>query len=160
MGLKRQPSKKSKADDPRDIRFRILTWIGIIEQLAATKAGRVLRDIDLSFPQFVMLSHFSHRPDEGKTVTEVARALQQPQPGVTKTIAKLCEGGYLEAQPNPEDGRSKTLFLTPAGKRAFRRAVDLFAPVLEPVFRDWDRDDLDRLFADLDRIKIYLDENR
>ena len=53
--------------------FRIVNWIGIIDQLASTEANRVLRPLGLQLPQFVMLNHFSHRPDEARTVTSVAR---------------------------------------------------------------------------------------
>ena len=69
--------------------WRIFNWIGIIDQLATARAEHTLADLKLPFPQFVMLNHFSHRPHEAKTVTAVASALQQPQPGVTKTIQKL-----------------------------------------------------------------------
>ena len=44
--------------------FRIVNWIAIIDQLASTEANRVLRPLGLQLPQFVMLNHFSHRPDE------------------------------------------------------------------------------------------------
>ena len=93
--------------------FRIVNWIGIIDQLASTEANRVLRPLGLQLPQFVMLNRFSHRPDEAKTVTSVARALQQPQPGVTKTVQKLVAKGWLRERSSEGDGRSKLLMLTP-----------------------------------------------
>ena len=61
--------------------WRIFNWIGIINQLSTARASRTLAELKLPFPQFVMLNHFSHRPNEPKTVTSVASALQQPQPG-------------------------------------------------------------------------------
>ena len=69
--------------------FRIVNWIGIIDQLASTEANRTLKPLGLQMPEFVLLTHFSHRPEEARTVTGVARALQQPQPGVTKNVQKL-----------------------------------------------------------------------
>ena len=75
--------------------FRIVNWIGMINQLATTEGNRVLKAIGLALPLFVMLNHFSHRPDEARTVTSIARALQQPQPGVPKTVQKLVALGFL-----------------------------------------------------------------
>ena len=71
----------------------------------------MLRPLGFQLPQFVMLNHFSHRPDEAKTVTSVARALQQPQPGVTKTVQKLVAKGWLRGRSSEGDGRSKLLML-------------------------------------------------
>jgi len=150
----------AKAGSGPDIRFRIITWIGIINQLVSTKANRLLKEHGLPFPQFVLLNHFSHRPDEGKTVTDIARAMQQPQPGVTKTIAKLTRRGYLEARPSASDGRSKVVFMTPAGQAAHKGAVAILMPVVADTFADWPEGDLAELFAGLDAVKVYLDENR
>jgi len=143
-----------------DLRFRIINWIGIIDQLAATQANRVLRAHDLQLPQFVMLNHFSHRPDEEKTVTGIARAMQQPQPGVTKTVQKLVARGWLQERPAAGDGRSKVLKLTPRGRARHATAVAALLPFLEPAFADWSDEDLARLFAMLDRLKVYLDTHR
>lgn len=150
----------AKAGSGPDIRFRIVTWIGIINQLVSTKANRLLKDHGLPFPQFVLLNHFSHRPEEGKTVTGIARAMQQPQPGITKTIAKLTQRGFLEARPSTSDGRSKVVFMTAAGKAAHKGAVAILMPEMGDIFADWAEDDLMQLFAGLDAVKVYLDDNR
>ncbi|MGO1118967.1 MarR family winged helix-turn-helix transcriptional regulator [Rhodovibrionaceae bacterium A322] len=151
-----QPGEPARLDP----RYRIITWVGIINQLATHKAGSLLSPQDLPLPQFQLLNHFSHRPDEGKTVTRVARAMQQPQPGITKTLQKLVARGYLSWRPNPEDGRSKLLFMTPEGQAVHQQAVSTLLPALAEVFQDWDDREISDLFAQLDRIKIYLDDNR
>ena len=65
-----------------DIRLgaKILTWIGIINQLSSTRITRALTPLKLPYPQFILLIHFSHRPEEPQTVTGVASAMQQPNP--------------------------------------------------------------------------------
>lgn len=143
-----------------DLRFRILNWIGIIDQLATTRANRQLQHLDLPFPQFVLLNHFSHRPQEAKTVTAIARAMQQPQPGITKTVQKLVAKGYLAETPSADDARSKLLRLTAKGQAAHRQAIACLIPALTPAFADWKEADLKLLFRLLDRLKIYLDANR
>ncbi len=145
---------------PTPLPFRIINWIGIIDQLVGTQANRVLKPLGVSMPQFIMLNHFSHRPAEGKTVTSIARAMQQPQPGITKTVQKMLAKRWLREQVHPEDGRSRMLFLTPAGLVRHDEAVAVLARVLAPAFGGWSPAELEQLFAQLDRLKIWLDDNR
>jgi DNA-binding MarR family transcriptional regulator len=140
--------------------FRIVNRIGIIDQLTTTEANRVLRPLGLQMPQFVLLTHFSHRPDEPRTVTGVARALQQPQPGVTKNVQKLVAKGWLRERANGGDGRSKLLVLAPAGLAKHRAAVAALAPGVARAFADWSERDQRALFAMLDRLKLWFDQDR
>jgi DNA-binding MarR family transcriptional regulator len=140
--------------------FRIVNWIGILDQLTSTEANRLLKPLGLALPQFVLLNHFSHRPDEARTVTDIARALQQPQPGVTKTVQKLVDKGWLGERANGRDGRSKLLVLTAAGKARHRAAIAALVPSLSRAFADWSARDQQTLFTLLDRLKIWFDRDR
>lgn len=140
--------------------FRIVTWIGIIEQLTRTMANRDLSEIGLPWNQFVLLNHFSHRPAEGKTVTGVARAMQQQQPGITKTMKSMVEGGLLRIEADPKDGRIKFHYMTDHGQQRHKEAVNRLLPRLHDLFRDWSREEMDQTFASLDRMKVWLDDNR
>lgn len=155
-----RPKPKDDQVPAPDLRFRILNWVGIIDQLASNRANRVLRDLDLPLPQFIMLNHFSHRPEEGKTVGGIARAMQQLPPAVTKTTQKLLAKDYLRETPSPEDARSKQLFLTAKGKTAHGRAIAALVPEVVPAFADWKPADLEQFWQYLDRLKIWLDQNR
>lgn len=155
-----RPAERDPATRDGDPRFRILNWIGIIDQLATTHANRLLAESDLPFPQFVMLNHFHHRPDEGKTVTGIAAAFQQPQPGISKTIQKLVAKGFLERRPDPGDGRVRRLYLSAAGRRAHGTALAQFEPALQRIFSGWSAAELTRLSADLERLRTWLDTNR
>jgi DNA-binding MarR family transcriptional regulator len=137
--------------------WRIFNWIGIIDQLATTRAKRSLDDLKLPFPQFVILNHFSHRPNEAKTVTGVAAAMQQPQPGVTKTIQKLIARKFLKTDPAPGDARSKLLTITPKGLEMQQRAVAAFVPRFAEAFSGWDDEEMEALARHLDRLKVWLD---
>ena len=142
------------------IAFRIVNWIGIINQLSSTEANRALRPLGLGLPQFIMLNHFSHRPEETRMVTEIARALQQPQPGITKTVHKLVERGWLSERANGRDGRSKLLALTPSGRAKHRAAITALMPDLARAFADWPERDKQALFVLLDRLKRWFDADR
>ena len=137
--------------------WRIFNWIGIIDQLSQTRATRALAEFKLPMPQFIMLNHFSHRPGEAKTVTGVASALQQPQPGVTKTIQKMVARKLLKADPAPGDGRSKLITITPRGLEMHARAIAAFVPLFADVFSGWDDAEMETLARQLDRLKVWMD---
>jgi DNA-binding MarR family transcriptional regulator len=137
--------------------WRILSWIGMIEQLSNARASRALAAIDLPFSQFVILNHFSWRPDEAKTVTSIASALQQPQPGITKTVQKLIARRFLRARPSARDGRSKELFVAPKGIEIHRKAIQTLVPVYSDLFEPWTEGEMEDLLAKLDRLKVWLD---
>jgi DNA-binding MarR family transcriptional regulator len=145
---------------PPPIEFRIVNWVGIVDQLASERGRRVLAALDLPLPQFVMLNHFSHRPQETKTVGGVASALQQPQPGVTKTMQKLVRRGLIAVEPSPADARSKILRVTSKGLALHARAIALLMPELAQAFDGWSEADKRALFAGLDRLKLWLDAHR
>jgi MarR family transcriptional repressor of emrRAB len=148
------------ASDPKPDAFRLLTWIGIIEQLTRNAADRSLKTLGLTYPEFSMLVHFSHgRPPE-KTVTGIAAAMQLLQPAVTKTVQKLVAKGLLKARANATDARSKLLVITPKGSQAIERAVAAIAPALGPAFEGWSEGDVETAFGYLDRLKVKLDGMR
>jgi DNA-binding MarR family transcriptional regulator len=137
--------------------FRIFTWIGIVNQLTTTRATRALTRIGLPFPQFVLLNHFSWRPGEAKTVSGVASAMQQPQPGITKSIRKMIDAGHLRALASRQDGRSKQLFLTAKGTRTLDLARETLAPVFCDAFTGWTEAEMIALLAQIDRLKQWMD---
>ncbi len=154
------PSQQPNGPDPIDDRFRVFNWIGIIHQLSTTRANQLLRDLPLPWPQFIVLSHLTKPSGQNRTVMQIASALQQNQPGVSKTLAALAERGAVVMEENPADARSKIIRLTPNGRQLYRAAVDRMMPYVGRAFDGWSEQDLGQLFALLDRLKVWLDDNR
>ena len=48
-------------------------------------------------------------------------------------VGRLIERGHVEERPNPQDGRSTLLALTPAGQKIFDRGVPVFQKVLAAI---------------------------
>ncbi|TNC69824.1 MarR family winged helix-turn-helix transcriptional regulator [Rubellimicrobium roseum] len=104
-------------DTTTDLWFRVLNEVAIIDQLA-----RALFEARL--PSGFLVSHFSvlnHliRVGDGRTPLELARAFQVPKTTMTHTLGGLERAHLVEMRPNPEDGRSKRVWITEEG-RAFR----------------------------------------
>ena len=55
--------------------------------------------------------------EQGRTVSEIADAMNITRPTATVAISKLEKRGYLEKQPGNEDGRTVRVTLTRSGKR-------------------------------------------
>ncbi|MCU0898564.1 MAG: MarR family winged helix-turn-helix transcriptional regulator [Burkholderiales bacterium] len=149
-------------DEPRpgDKRYQIVNYIGIADQLLTTRANQILGVGDLPFAQFVMLNHFSHEPNRARRVTEVASAMQQPQPTVTRTLQRLVRKGYLEVRAADDDARARVHVLTRTGKAAHRRAIERLMREVVARFADWDTRDVDTLHRLLFRLMRGLDSAR
>lgn len=145
---------------PRNPIFKTMVWIGIIEQLSRNKVERQLASLNLSFPEFTTLSHFSHKNPPLKTVNSISQAMQQPQPNVSKTIKKMLAKGLVGANIDPDDSRSKQLFMTEFGAQALEKAVAVLAPAISPAFEGWTAEEMETFYEKLDKLKIWFDNNR
>jgi len=139
---------------------QILVWIGVAEQLLVTRFNRAVAGANLPFAQFIMLNHFRAFADEGHTIGRLANAFETGQPGISKTVARLVEKGFLRAEPDPADGRSKLHYLTEAGVAAHGEALSRLAPDAALIFKDWPAKDIDELHRLIFKLKSWLDDNR
>ena len=159
--MKKSATQPEQGNVPAELLdFRIINWIGIIDQLSSTKVRQYLEGTNVPPPQFTLLNHFGHRPLEGKTVTKIAWAMQQPQPGITKTVSKMLAKGFLREEANPEDGRSKILFVTKEGTHAHEQAKSRLIDAMDGVFDDWSEQEKRDFYNHLDKLKVYFDAHR
>jgi DNA-binding MarR family transcriptional regulator len=83
--------------------------------------------------------------------SDIARLTSMPRPTLTPYIERLLAAGYVERIPNPRDGRSYMLTLTPEGRRvkvASGRALDIVLWELESRL-EGDVDELTSAFGRL-----------
>lgn len=95
--------------------FSFFNEIGIIAQLSRAMMDEALPD-GLASPHFTVLNHLV-RVGDGQTPLAMAHAFQTPKPTLTHTLAGLEKRGLVEMRPNPEDGRSKQVWITAEGRR-------------------------------------------
>lgn len=70
---------------------------------------------------------------EPLTPSELARWMAAPPTTVSSYLKRFESRGHVVRERNPDDGRSFTVRLTPAGRRAHRAATEAFLPVLTSV---------------------------
>ncbi len=64
------------------------------------------------------------------TRTQLAEATGNPRTTIRDLIKRLIDAGHVREVPNPRDGRSTLLELTPAGQEIFDRGMPAFQRVL------------------------------
>jgi DNA-binding MarR family transcriptional regulator len=138
--------------------FAFFNEIGIIEQLSRTSLEARLPD-GLIAPHFTVVNHLT-RVGDGRTPMDMARAFQVPKTSVTHTIKVLEAKGYVEVRPNPEDGRSKKVWLTDTGRALQAQTIEALAPDLARIAREFDVDKLLDILPVLTELRIYLDAAR
>ena len=145
-------------DDPASLYFGLLNEIGIIEQLSRALLEARL-PAGLIAPHFTVLNHLT-RVADGRMPLELARAFQVSKTTMTHTLAGLVRHGLVEMRPNPDDGRSKQVWLTEAGRQTRARTIAALGPDLAWLSDAFPPDRAAALMPDLTRLRQILDAGR
>ena len=138
--------------------FEVFLEIGIISQLSRAMLEEEMPD-GLIQPHFGVLSHLS-RVADGRTPLELARAFQVPKTSMTHTLKGLERHGLIEILPNPQDGRSKLVWLTDEGRQLRLSVIEALGPSMAKMAAKFDMHLLQEMLPKLTELRIFLDENR
>lgn len=138
--------------------FGVLNEIGIIEQLSRTLLEARLPD-GLIAPHFTVLNHLI-RVRDGRTPLELARAFQVPKTSMSHTLAGLEKMGLVEMRPNPEDKRSKQVWLTDQGRAVRESTIVALGADLADISEVLPPQDVATIMPVLTRLRIWLDKRR
>jgi len=138
--------------------FSLFTEIGIIAQLSRSMFEARLPD-GVTVPHFAVLDHMV-RLGDGWTPLRLARAFQVPKTSMTNTLSGLEARGLVKLRPNPEDGRSKCVWLTRRGRKFRDAAIGLLAPELGAMAERFAPETIAELLPRLAEIRAYLDAAR
>ena len=142
---------------PADV-FEVFNEIGIIEQLSRARLEAQLPP-GLIAPHFTVLNRLV-RVRDGATPIDMARAFQVPKTSLTHTLQGLEARGLIEMRPNPEDGRSKTVWITEAGRALRDKAIAALAEDFAPIMAEIDIERLLDLKPALTELRKVLDSAR
>ena len=138
--------------------FEIFTEIGIIEQLSRASLEARLPD-GLIAPHFAVLNHLV-RVQDGRAPIEMARAFQVPKTSMTHTLKGLEKRGLVEMRPNAEDGRSKRVWLTEAGRALRAQTIAALGADFAKMAAEFDLDRLASIRPILRDLRIMMDAAR
>ncbi len=91
--------------------------------------GVIARDHGLHPPDFRAVAFVRATPDA--TPRDLAEYLAHSMSATTTTIDRLVAAGYVLRTPNPQDGRSVHLAVTPAGAAAVDEAIGVYNAAFE-----------------------------
>lgn len=138
--------------------FGVLNEIGIIEQLSRTLLEARLPE-GLIAPHFTVLNHLI-RVRDGRTPLELARAFQVPKTSMSHTLAGLERHGLIEMRPNPDDKRSKQVWLTERGRTVRESTIAALGGDLADIAEVLPPQDVATIMPVLTRLRIWLDKRR
>ncbi len=96
-------------------------WEAVQEHMLARLHAEGFADFDPSY-----LTVFRYPSPHGERPSELAARRRVSKQALNHLLGQLEQRGYLEREPDPEDGRSKRISLTPRGAKAvviIRQAV-------------------------------------
>lgn len=132
--------------------------IGIISQLGRTELEKHLPG-NLIEPHFSVLNHLV-RVQDGQTPNTMARAFQVPKTSIAHTLKVLEARGLVDIRANPEDGRSKCVWLTEKGRQLREDTIVKLIPSFGKIIQSFGIDRFEKMLPHLQALRILLDENR
>ena len=138
--------------------FSFFNEIGIISQLSSALLNKHLPE-GLHNSHFGVLNHLV-RLGDGRTPLRIANAFQVSKGTMTHTLSVLEDRGLIRLEANPDDKRSKLVFLTREGRDFHGLAVGGIAPLFGFFSENIDLDKVVAALPLLQEVRKLLDENR
>ena len=129
--------------------------MGAIARILHTRNDTRFPELGLQKGQFVFLTRLCEHP--GVTVVRLARVTRVDQTTATKAVQKLEGAGYLTRNPDPDDGRSHTLWPTEKAFAAYAALVEAENADLTEGLEGFTPDEAALLLAFLVRLRVNLE---
>jgi DNA-binding MarR family transcriptional regulator len=100
------------------------------------------------------------RVGDGPTPIKLARAFQVPKTSMTHTLKMLEKRGMVETRSNPDDGRSKQVWLTPKGRETRDQTISALAQDFSELAQGIDMEALIAIQPALTALRKHLDASR
>jgi len=120
-------------------------------------SGRHVRELGLTAPQFDIVATLGRLP--GLSFRELGERTLITKGTLTGVVSRLEARGVVERVPNPADGRSALVRLTPDGERLFERVFPLHVAHCGQAFADWRPADFDALDRQLLALRGSLESD-
>jgi len=143
--------------DPK-LYFGLFLEVGILDQIGTAF-------LETRLPDGLLVSHFgvvNHliRVQDGVTPLVLARAFQVPKTTMTHTLAGLEKHGFVQMRPNPDDKRSKRVWLTEAGRGFVDQSMQALAPVMAALAERFPAEQAQALLPQLTAFREVVDQLR
>ena len=127
----RNPAEPAPRLDARLDNLLFDVWL--VSRATTAVIDEAVRVSGLDADEFAVYSVLAST--QGMTPTELAHWMAAPNTTVSSYVKRFERRGHVHRVPNPDDGRSYRVALTPEGSRAHQAAGALFLPLLDEVTR-------------------------
>ena len=107
----------------------VRVWAALLRlhaQLVPVIDAEVERATGMPLRWYDVLLELDAAPERRLRMVELGNAVVLSRTRVSRVVDELVDAGYVTQTSNPDDGRSVFAALTPAGRRAFRRAAPVY----------------------------------
>jgi MarR family transcriptional regulator, organic hydroperoxide resistance regulator len=120
--------------------------------------ARLRRDHSLALTWFEPMQVIDRTP--GCRVIDICNALSITVGGASKLVDRIENAGLCERSPNPDDGRSSTIGLTPAGQQLLTAALRTFTDEVEArLGGPLSASELKRFAATIHKLRTHIHEH-
>lgn len=138
--------------------FAFFNEVGIISQLSGAILARSLPN-GVHPSHFAIINHLS-RLGDARSPLRIASAMQVTKTTMTHSLKVLEGKGFITIKPNPEDARSKLVYLTAEGRQFRETAIQQTVETYGNLLNDEQRNRMAALLPELTEVRRFLDDNR
>ena len=130
-----------------------------LEAAVAALRGRLREHLSVSGGDLTVLQFVARAEAADRTVRvkDLSTHLGLTGPAVTGMVDRLERAGHLTRVPNPEDGRSRHIELTPETRQAYTDAMDGTNKHLHDLMASFSDRDRARFVRIIDRVIAAID---
>ncbi|MDH6151774.1 MULTISPECIES: MarR family winged helix-turn-helix transcriptional regulator [Paraburkholderia] len=132
--------------------LRMLTTTNLVQ---AELRRRLRTEFDTTLPRFDLMAQLERHPD-GLKMTELSRRLMVTGGNVTGITDQLEKEGLVTRDTDPNDRRSISVCLTPAGRKAFDKMAVAHEQWVVELFGGLSLDEKMKTHQDLGKLKQHL----
>ncbi|MGW7421560.1 MarR family winged helix-turn-helix transcriptional regulator [Streptomyces sp. NPDC054813] len=147
--------------DPWLTPAELASWMSVVRlitRLPWALDAQLQRDADLSMVEYMALAMLSEAPDRTLRMSTLAEVVNSSLSRLSHLMKRLEKRGYVQREPDPEDGRFTNAVLLPDGIRKLESAAPgHVAHVRHLVVDNLSPERLRRLGQDAERIVQRID---
>ena len=147
----------------KQLLFESTRALGITSQLFRTQVDRLLTPLGLTYNQFSLLLHLAHLPSNetgGQSISDIAKAFEIKQPGISKMVNKLEDAHLVTSTADPGDVRRKLISITTQGLQAIGATQQTLGPGVGRWFDGWSNADATTLIGLLNRLNQTIQADK
>jgi DNA-binding MarR family transcriptional regulator len=117
----------------------VMAWAALLRAHAAV-VTRLEKELQaargLSLAWYDVLLSLYRAPAPGLRMQDLSEAVVLSRTRVSRVVDEMAGAGLVQRRPNPSDGRSTIVVLTPEGRAAFRAAAPVYLRGIARHFTD------------------------